>query len=278
MIALFLGSTLLLSQDLVEIARKEKQRRAQLKKKSAVVVTNADLGKADREEILRITPPEDQSQNFQRSTPRKPQRTTQAQPSRPSVRMSSQQIKDIDQMDLSVDKGDQLDQFQASGFSTDYATRVLGANDFVDNSELALNKPDGRYAEISILGVVDLQISAINGPGDDISIYARQSGAKEMTPGGEEEDGVPVVPLSFGYTQGFWYGVLGMKEKGNWVEIGQGKGMSSPEKFDLGDLSSVTKIRIMFKPFGNADQGIRYNRGPSSESIFGIDAVESLHR
>ena len=266
-IVFFLGSILMLSQYLGKAAQKEKERRARLKKKSTIVVTNADLYETDREPTLRITPPKDQPQNVQRATPQRIQRTT-----------PSQQIENIDQMDLSVDKLDQVDQLEARGFRSDYAGQVLNANEFVRNPELALDKPDGQYAKISILGIVDFQISAKNGPGDDIAIYARQTGTKEMLPGGEEEEGVPVVALSFGYTQGFWYGVFGMNEHGNWVTIGQGKGMNSPEKFDMGNLSSVTKIRIMFKPHSNADQGIRYNRGPSSESTFGIDAIESLHR
>ena len=46
---LFLGNSLMFSQDLVSAAQKEKERRAQLKKKSALVVTNADLYETNRE-------------------------------------------------------------------------------------------------------------------------------------------------------------------------------------------------------------------------------------
>ena len=263
-IVFFLGTTLMLSQDLVKAAQKEKERRAQLKKKSAIVVTNADLYKTERAKTLRITPPKDQSQNVQRATPQKTQRTTPSKPFSPQKRKPSQQIDNIDQIDFSVDKVDQLDQIEAQGFSREYATQVLNSNEFVMNPEFALDKPDGQYTKISILGIVDFQIRAINGPGDDIAIYARQTGTKEILPEGEEEEGVPVVALSFGYPQGFWYGVLVMNEQEDWITIGQGKGMNSPEKFDLGNLSSVTKIRIMFKPHSNADQRVRYNRGSSS--------------
>ena len=56
-IVFFIGSTLLLSQDLVKAAQKEKERRAQLIKKSEIVVTNANLEKTDREASLKIIPP-----------------------------------------------------------------------------------------------------------------------------------------------------------------------------------------------------------------------------
>ena len=51
---LFLSS-LLLSQNLVELARKERERRARLKGLKAVVVTNADLGKVRKRPALRTT-------------------------------------------------------------------------------------------------------------------------------------------------------------------------------------------------------------------------------
>jgi len=51
---LFLSS-LLLSQNLVELARKEKERRARLRGFKTVVVTNADLGRVRKRPALRIT-------------------------------------------------------------------------------------------------------------------------------------------------------------------------------------------------------------------------------
>lgn len=277
-IVLFLGSSLLVSQDLVEVAKKEKERRAQLKKKSTVVVTNANLYETRRQATIRTAQPEYQTQDVQRATPQTTQRTTPAKPTPQQKMQPSQQIENIDQMDLSTDKIEQLDQLDPRGFRSDYATQVLNSNEFVKNPGLALDRPDGRFAELSLLGILDLEISTVNGPGNDIAIYARQTGAEEMKPGGKEEEGMPVVALSFGYRQGFWYGVLGMEEQGDWVTIGQGTGLNSPEKFDLGSLPSVKKIRIMFKPHSNADQGIRYYRGPSSESIIAVDAVETLHK
>jgi hypothetical protein len=269
MIVIFFGTTLVLSQDLVRVAQKEKERRARLNKKSTVVVTNADLSKTDREATLRITPPAGQAQNIQSTTP--------SAPSSPSRRQPSQQIGNIDQMDLRTNKVDQLDQFQASGFRSDYATKVLNSNELVRNPELALDKPDGKFAELPILGIIDLEINANNGPGDDIAIYALHAGAAEVAPGSEEEGGIPETVANF-YEEGLWYGVLGMEDHGDWVAIGKGGGTSSPEKFDLGSLSSVKKIRLMFKQFSNPGLPVKFNRTQANESYFRIDAVESLHK
>jgi hypothetical protein len=276
-IVFILGCTLLFSQDLVEAARKEKARRAQLKTKSAIIVTNADLEQFKSEETLRISPSEDQNENLQRSAQPRPQGKTPTKPSQPSIRQPSQQIDNIDQMDLRVDKGDRLDQLQARGFSTDYATQVIDFNELVRNPEWALDKPDGRSAEIPMLGFIDLQISAKNGPGDDIAVFALNAGAESVAPGGEEEGGIPQIVADF-YEEGLWYGILGMEKDGDWVAIGKGSGTVSPEKFDLGSLSSVNKVRIMFRQFSNADFPVKFNKTQAYDPIIKIDAIESLHR
>ncbi len=273
----FLGSSLLLSQSLVDAAKKEKERRSQLKRKSTIIVTNADLGVKAKEEIITTVRPEEPLQKTQRATPQKVQRTTPSKPSSPQKRKPSQQIENIDQIDLSVDKVDQLDQLEARGFMSDYATQVLNSNELVRNPELALNKPDGQFAEIPILGFIDLQISAKNGPGDDIAVYALHAGAQKVAPGGEEEGGIPEIVARY-YGEGLWYGVLGMEEQGEWMAIGKGSGTTSPEKFDLGSLSSIKKIRIMFRQYSNPDFPVRFNRSQVNDCTFRIDAVESLHR
>jgi len=53
----FLGS-MVFSQTLAEIAQKERERRASLKGKKSVVVTNADLAKMKKKPALEIPPPE----------------------------------------------------------------------------------------------------------------------------------------------------------------------------------------------------------------------------
>ena len=52
--ALLLLSSMLLSQSLAEIAQKERERRASLKGKPAVVVTNAELGKVKRKPAVDV--------------------------------------------------------------------------------------------------------------------------------------------------------------------------------------------------------------------------------
>jgi hypothetical protein len=272
-IGLFLGCILSFSQDLVSVAQKEKDRRAQLIKKSTIVVTNADLQKAEGDATIKIIPPASQSQSIQIQPPQKIQRTTPSKSSSLQKRSPSQQIENIDQIDLRVDKAEQL---QASGFRSDYATKVSNSNELVRYPARALDKPDGLFAEIPLLGFVDLEISVKNGPGDDIAIYALHAGAQSVASGGEEEVGIPQIVANF-YEEGIWYGVLGMGEQGDWVAIGKGSGMISPEKFDLGSLSSIKKIRIMFRQFSNPDLPVRFNRTHAKESFFGIDAVESLH-
>lgn len=276
-LVLFLGSTLMFSQDLVKAAQKEKARRARLKKKSSIVVTNHDLVKTNRKTTLSITPPEDQAQNSRRATPQISQRATPSKPTPSQKKLPSQQIENIDQMDLSMDKVEQLDQLEARGFRSDYATQVLYSNELVRNPASALDKPDGIFADIPLLGIIDLQISVKNGPGDDIAIYALHAGAKSVAAGGEEEGGIPQIVADF-YEEGLWYGVLGMGDQGDWVAIGKGSGTTSPEKFDLGDLSSVNKIRIMFKQFSNAEFPVIFNRTQANDPTFRIDAVESLQK
>lgn len=256
----FLGCSLLFSQNLVEAAKKEKERRESLKKPSSVVVTNADLKKLEKEEGLVIVSPQIPAQ--------KVRGTASPRPTPPQTISPAPQKTALDQ----------VDQIDARGYGQSFALNVLDFNEFVQNPHMALNRPDGQFAELSILGVLDLEIEAENGPGPDIAVYARRMGAQRMMPGGEEEEGISSDQLAFGYWQGLWYGILGMDERGDWVAIGQGTGINSPEKFDIGSLSSIKKIRIFFKPQNNPEFEARYPRGQLVESTFGIDAVEALHR
>ena len=172
-IVFFLGNSLIFSQDLVKAAQKEKERRARLKKKSAIVVTNVDLYKTEGEAALRITPPEKKSSTAQKTTPQKTQRTIPTKLPLPQKRIPSQQIENLDQIDLSVDKVDQTVQSEVSGFSRDFATQVLETQ-YVENPQMALDKPDGQYAQIGEFGSLDLEIDVRNRDGDDIAVYAKR--------------------------------------------------------------------------------------------------------
>jgi len=259
-IAIFFGCSFLFSQDLVEVAKREKERRESLKKSSSIVVTNSDLKKSETRESATIVSPKISPQKSLDTRPSQtpPSRTISATPQTPNL--------------------DQVDQIDMRGYNQTFAINVLDFNELVRNPQWALNKPDGQFAEISILGVLDLEISAKNGPGDDIAVYARQIGAKAMMPGGEEEGGIPELSADYQYWEGLWYGVLAMGEQGEWIALGKGTGTDSPEKFDFGNLSSVKKIRIMFRPHSNPDLPQKTNRRQPRESTFGIDAVEALHR
>lgn len=240
---LFLSASLLSTQSVVEVAKKEKERKAALrtKGKKITVVTNAVLIKRKRLSTVSDAVPG----SSQPSSAQSKQDT-----------MSSTSVKETEELK--------------------YALGVLPSTQLVENPEFALKEPDGQLAEISILGVLDLEISAENGPGPDIAIYARLKGGEEVMRGGEEE-GRATEAQGYQYYEGFWYGVLGMKESGDWEAIGQGTGMSSPEKFDLGTLSSIKKIRIMFQPHNDFNLGFKPLRFQPKEFTFSIDAVEALH-
>ncbi len=256
---LFACVALLSSQSLVEIAKKEKERRAALKAKgiTGIVVTNADLKKKIRLPIIVVQPQAASSQD--RTQPRQP--TTP----RPAIRTPSQEEP--------TESNQNRDVF---GYRKN-ATKVLFYSGPVKNPEYALKKADGQFAEIPVLGVLDLEIEAINGPGADIVIHARLAGAEAVLPGGEEEGGAPDT-LSDGWRGSPYYGVLILTQSGEWDVIGQGTGKNSSEKFDLGNYPSQKKIRILFRPFSsNPALFIRNFRNNPGEFTLGIDAVEALH-
>jgi hypothetical protein len=250
--------TLLSSQNLVEIAKKEKERRAALKAegKTGIMVTNADLHKQKRLPVIAVQ--SQVSSSRERSQPR--EQTTP----RPSTLGNSQQQPSEKNLNPDV-----------YGYRKN-ATKVLFSTELIKNPEFALEKPDGQYAEISIPGVLELEFNATNGSGADIVIYARLSGAQEMR-GGNESEGQPIESIMLDYHEGFWYGVLVMTENGEWEGIGKGTGKNSPDEFDLGRIQSISKIRIMFKPHANADFPAKFNRIQPGESTYGIDAIEALH-
>ncbi len=141
-----------------------------------------------------------------------------------------------------------------------YASRVLEETYLVTEPEAALYAPDGRYAIIPANGFLDLELVAENGPGDDIAIYAGRSGS---------EEGIWPEMMS--------YGVLVKEDGGDWKAIGRGSGISAPEKFELGEIRRITKIRILFKYDENPNLGVRPWRLHGEEYVIKVDAVEALH-
>ncbi len=149
---------------------------------------------------------------------------------------------------------------QTPDYPSPFARRVLEETSLVTNPEAALNRPDGQVATISINGILDLELIATNGPGDDIAIYASQLGAVE---------GIWPEMMS--------YGVLVKEDGGEWVAIGRGAGVKTPETFDLGEIRRINKVRIVFKYFENPELGTKPWRLHGEEYAIGIDAVEALH-
>ncbi|NOR12000.1 MAG: hypothetical protein GQ545_01980 [Candidatus Aminicenantes bacterium] len=256
---LFICAALLFSQSLVEIAKKEKERRAALKAKgkTSVVVTNVDLKMPNKLPVMAVQSPV--------SSPRGRTQTRQRTASRPFTQTTSQRNLATEDQNRDV-----------YGYRKN-ATKVLFFTGPVANPEFALEKPDDQFAIISENGVLDLEFSAKNGPGADIAIFARLEGGQEMAPGGNEEGGVPLMVVGVDPREGYWYGILVMNGRGDWEGIGKGRGMNSPEEFDLGEMSDIKKIRIIFKPHNNPALNVKSFRSHNEENTLGIDAVEALH-
>ena len=87
-VSCFLLSSILYSQSLVEIAQKEKERRAALKGKKAVVVTNADLAKVKRKSAVE-SPAPPPAEAPQESAPVAPPAPVGPKPAEPPVSAGS---------------------------------------------------------------------------------------------------------------------------------------------------------------------------------------------
>ncbi len=267
--ALFLGLLCLVflsGQSLYELAQKEKARRAKLQGKISKVVTNADLSSSDKTASVTTT--------TQPAAKRQPQQqTSSSSSSNPRVVLSK---ADQQRVQRGAARSPQFDQRDASRGSLKYATEVLSTTRLVDNPEWALRKPDGQFAEIKFSGMLELGLTAQNGRGADFTVFARASGAEAVKAGGQEEGGISTAVIS-GMVEGFWYGVSALDQDGQWIALGRGNGENSPETFDLGDISSTTKIRIVFQPPSNPGPAYTLISNTPKDMTFGIDAVSVLH-
>jgi hypothetical protein len=246
LILFLLPAALLLSQSLVEVSKKEQERREKLKGKNVRVITNADLKAVKRTPAV--------------TTPAAPSAGTEA------AAPSEQEYPGARAEERAYD----------AGRGSPFATEVLPDTIMVENPDYALYPPDGKYAEIPFGGFLDLEMSASNGPGDDIAIYARRSGTEG---GAALEDGIPLGAEQLAFPGALQYGVLVWGDSGDWEAVGQGMGVNSPERFELGSIRAITRIRIVFRAFGNASAEMRadyYRLTPQGLSM-GIDAVEALH-
>jgi hypothetical protein len=234
-----LCAVFLISQSLVELSKQEKERREKLKGKNVRVVTNADLKSMAKKPAVSVNEPEATEEKV-------------AEPGEPALFAGTE----VEPMAAQEEPGREGPFYQGISF----ASRVLPETYLVANPEAALGFPDGSVAVISINGFLDLEFSAENGPGDDIIVYAIRSGSQE---------GIWPDTMS--------YAVLAMGDQGDWEAIGRGGGITTPEKFDLGNVKRIRKIRILFKYFDNPDYGVVPWRLHSEEYTIGIDAVGALH-
>jgi hypothetical protein len=246
-ILFLLLAVVVLSQSLVEVSKKEQERREKLKGKNVKVVTNADLESVKKAPAVMIQAEPSAGTGTTAQPPRQDSRDTRQAQRSPERRRGSS-----------------------------FATAVLPDSIMVENPESALFSTDGEYAEIPFGGFLELEISATNGPGDDLAIYARRSGTEG---GAAIEEGIPVGAEQLAFPGALQYGVLARGDAGDWQAIGQGMGLISPETFDLGNIPSATRIRIVFRALGNASADLRadYYRLTAQGFSMGIDAVEALH-
>jgi hypothetical protein len=226
------------SQSLVDLAKKEKARRAELKEKRGPVVTNADLGKGKAAE--------EKTAGEQSTRPRQPGTSPAA----------SQRVIPV----LTNSPQTPLDRQEPSGGSRLFATRVRSEFE-VESPQNALKKPDGAFAEIRYYGYLDLEIELVNQDGDDVAVYSRGPGAG-------------VLPEMMAYAV-FAESEKGGEE--NWIFLGQGNGRGGPETFDLGDLTSARSLRILYRMFPAERELAKPLRDYPREYGMRIDAVKSLH-
>jgi hypothetical protein len=247
-IAFFVLSTVLFSQSLVDVAKKEQERREKLKGKNARVVTNADLKSVKRAPAVTVPP---------------------APPAEQTATEEEEETSEAQVAERAYDEG----------VSSPFATAVLPDTSLVENPEYAAGGPDGQYAEMSLYGLLELEFAAKNEAGPDIVVHARIAGLEQMAE--SQEEGFPAGYLG-GIQPGMppMYGVLVLDDRGLWQAIGKDTGSGESASFDLGSIPSSKRIRIIFKYLDVPDVGTvgaKLWRTSEKEITMGIDAVESLH-
>jgi hypothetical protein len=249
LIAFFVLSTFLVSQSVVDVAKKEQERREKLKGKNAKVVTNADLKSVKRAPAVTIPP---------------------APPAEAAVAEAEE---------AELPGAEQAERAYDGGSGSPFATEILPDTSMVENPDFALGSPDGQYAEISLFGILELEFAAKNGEGPDIVVHARVAGLEEMAQ--SQEEGMP-AGFAGALQPGIppMYGVLVLDDRGVWQAIGKDTGSGSPGSFDLGSIASSKRIRIIYQFLDVPDvgtQGAKLLRMSEKEITMGIDAVEALH-
>ena len=231
-ILLFLASGLLFSQDLANLARKERERRARLGTTSSRVVTSLNL--------LRMKA--------------RPAVDTPAQPPNEGTADPESQPDEQTPAETALPQSDERNQQEKFG------TEVLPTSEFVQNADEALGEPDGKFAAIGYWGWLDLALNATNAEGNDIAVYASRS-----------FEGIQDSRMMH-------YLVFVQKDS-TWQCIGIGGGLTGPEYFDLGDMPSTDKVRIMYRNRDEINQ-IQPNLGQTdriNSYSMRLDSVQALH-
>ncbi len=138
-----------------------------------------------------------------------------------------------------------------------YATEVANGTVHVQNPDYALGKPDDKYAGVEYYGILDLAIPLANGEGNDFAVYAKRPQ-------------VGILPETMAYA------VFVKSGDGDWIFLGVGGGETRPESFELGDLGSADKIRIIFKDPRDVEI-VKPLKPYPRDYVMEIDAVEALH-
>jgi hypothetical protein len=237
LLSIFLLATILYPQSLVELAKKEKERRAKLSGKPSIVLTNADLKKIKKGSAL-ITSLLPASQENQTASSLSDNRTLG-----PKV--------------APLQNRDQIDQREFDSRSKRYGTKVLDSTERVQNPSSSLYKPDGNFAKVEYFGFLDLELEAENKRGPDIGVHARR-----------QQTGI--LPFTLNYA------LFAEDKNGEWKYLGTGSGIQSPEFFELGEISNTQKIRLIFRDYTDTNI-IKRIKPHSEEYYMEIDAVEYLH-
>lgn len=136
------------AQSLAELSKKEKERRAGLKGRSAAVVTNEDLKYLTKQEAVSVRP-----------AGGPPLEEVLAAPETPPAEEGTREAP----------------QPAVSGVSSlPFAKTILGSTSLVADAGGALGGPDGSTALIAYGGYLDLAIDVRNGDGPDLAVYAER--------------------------------------------------------------------------------------------------------
>ena len=236
---LFLFSTTSLSsQSLVELSKRENERRPKFRGKSCRIVTNINLSELKKGPVVKSQP-----------LPLQPETTMRKTGDAEKVNSKLGRVQDA------------WNEIHADGSQEKrkFATGFLPSSEFVHYPEEVIGEPDGKFAEIEYWGWLDLEVEVKNEDGDDIAIHAKRS------EGGVQDHNI------------MHYLVFVQKDD-EWICIGVGSGITSPEKFDLGDVKSVGMIRIIYRNRNEINQPtINVTYKNRAFYRMGIDAVEALH-